>query len=74
MSLSDESVKWGESLRGIKKEELIGMLKYKKDYIYVLITHFIECISNPSDYIQFEDIDQFVKFAHCVISIAYSGR
>ena len=68
-SLSDESVKWGESLRSIKKEELIGMLKYKKDYIYALITHFIECIGNPSDYIQFEDIDQFVKFAHCVISI-----
>ena len=41
-SLSDESVKWGESLRSIKKEELIGMLKYKKDYIYALITHFIE--------------------------------
>lgn len=45
------------------------ILKYKKDYIYALITHFIECIGNPSDYIQFEDIDQFVKFAHCVISI-----
>ena len=67
-SLPSESTKWGESLRKIKKAELIGMLNYKKDYINILVTHFIKCIDAPSDYIQFGDIDQFVKFAQCAVS------
>ena len=66
--LSNESMKWGESLSQLGENELMGMLKYKKDYINNLASHFIECISSTSDYIQFGDIDQFVKFGKCVVA------
>ena len=69
ISLSKESVEWGKSLSQLDKEDLTTMLTHKKDYINSLTSHFIECISNPSDYIQFSDIDQFVKFAKCIVDI-----
>lgn len=67
MALDDESMKWGKSLSQLRKDEIIMMLQYKRDYINSIATHFIKCIDNPSDFIQFEDIDQFVKFVHCIV-------
>lgn len=68
LSLSEESMKWGESLRQLSKADLMGLLRYKKDHINSIASHFIECIDKSTDYLQFEDIDQFVRFTKCIIS------
>lgn len=46
-------------------------IKITNIFIFIIpnaIYFFIECISSTSDYIQFGDIDQFVKFGKCVVA------
>lgn len=69
ISLPEESMKWGNSIRQLSKEDLIEMLKHKRDCINTISNHFMECIGNTSDYIQFDDIDQFVRFTQYIISV-----
>lgn len=69
ISLPEESMKWGDSLRQLSEQEIIGMLKYKRDYINTISTHFLECIANATDYIQFGDIDEFVKLVECIVMV-----
>lgn len=69
ISLPEESMKWGDSLRRLSNEDLVEMLKCKRDCINAIASHFMECIGNTSDYIQFEDIDQFVRFTKYIVSI-----
>ena len=69
ISLPEESMKWGDSLRKLSNEDLVEMLKYKRDCINAIASHFMECIGNTSDYIQFDDIDQFVRFTKYIVSI-----
>lgn len=69
ISLPEESMKWGNSLKLLSKEDLLEMLKYKRDIINTIASHFMECIANTTDYIQFDDIDDFVRFAKYIISV-----
>lgn len=69
ISLPEESIKWGNSIRQLSKDDLVEMLKYKRDSINSIANHFMECIDNTSDYIQFDDIDQFVRFTKYIISV-----
>ncbi len=62
-------MKWGNSIRQLSKKDLIEMLKHKRDCINTIANHFMECIGNTSDYIQFDDIDQFVRFTQYIISV-----
>lgn len=67
--LPEESMKWGNTLRQLNDEDIGGMLKYKRDFINTIAYHFMECIENTTDYIQFDDVDQFVRFTKHIISI-----
>lgn len=69
ISLSEESMKWGDSLRKLSNDDLVELLKYKRDCINSIASHFMACIVNTSDYIQFDDIDQFVRFTKYIVSI-----
>lgn len=69
ISLPEESMKWGNTLRQLSNEDIEGMLKYKRDFINTIAYHFMECIENTTDYIQFDDVDQFVRFTKHIISI-----
>lgn len=69
-ALDDESQAWGNLLRHLTRDELIDVLKYKKDYIHVLENNFIIGLSNHSDHIQFDDIDEFTKFASCILKVS----
>ena len=62
-------MKWGNTLRQLSNEDIEGMLKYKRDFINTIAYHFMECIENTTDYIQFDDVDQFVRFTKHIISI-----
>lgn len=70
LALDDESMAWGDLLSHLSREELLDVLKYKKDYLTILENNFILGLSNPSDYIQFGDIDEFTKFASCILKIS----
>lgn len=68
MALPKESMKWGKSIDELSDKELNGFIRYKQSSLNVLITHFIECITNTTDYIQFGNIDSFVRFASVIIT------
>lgn len=62
-----ESALWASVIGQLNNRELEDVLIYKMDYIDDLSTHFIKCISNPSDYIQFRDIDEFARFTKILV-------
>lgn len=69
MALSDESMRWGKSLGALTRAEIKDMLTYKRNHLNSFATYFMECLVSPSDYIQFEDIDEFAKLTRCIVEI-----
>ena len=69
-SHTDASGDWAETLSHLSREELTDVLKNKRDYVSSLTAHFVENLSHPSDFIQFSDIDEFVKFADCILKVS----
>lgn len=63
-----ESESWASTIRQLNDTELERLLNHKRDYIGDLSTHFIDCLSKPSDYIQFCDIDEFARFTKLLVN------
>lgn len=61
-SLGSKSMEWGDVLRQLNVSELSRVIAYKRDSVIALSLHFIECLEKPTDYVQFDDIDEFAKF------------
>lgn len=62
IKLGNNSANWGHALQQLSNDTLTKVLTFKKDSIVSLSLHFIDCLSNPSDFIQFPDIDEFARF------------
>lgn len=60
---------WANTLEQLKNQELIQVLTYNRDSIVALSLHFIDCIKNPSEFIQFDDIDEYARFTKILVNI-----
>lgn len=60
---------WANTLEQLKNQELIQVLTYNRDSIVALSLHFIDCIKNPSEFIQFGDIDEYARFTKILVNI-----
>lgn len=69
ITLGNNPNDWGYALGQLRTSELIQILTYNKDTIIALSLYFIDCLSNPSDYIQFSDIDEYAKFTKALVDV-----
>lgn len=60
---------WGDVLRELRDQELVQVLTYNRDFIISLSLHFIDCIKNPSDFVQFNDIDEYARFTKILVNL-----
>ena len=60
---------WGDVLRELRDQELVQVLTYNRDFIVSLSLHFIDCIKNPSDFVQFNDIDEYARFTKILVNL-----
>lgn len=68
MALPNESTQWGDSIDRLSDKELNDFIHYKQNKLNILINNFVDSIAHATDYIQFEDIDSFVRFAGVLIT------
>lgn len=68
-SLGSNPMDWGDSLKLLGNTVLSQVLNYNRDSIVSLSLHFLECLSNPSDYIQFNDIDEYAEFVKLLVHV-----
>ena len=47
--------------------ELSQVIAYNKDSIVLISLHFIDSLENPSDFIQFPDIDEYARFVKILV-------
>lgn len=60
---------WGDVLQELRDQELVQVLTYNRDSIVSLSLHFIDCIKNPSDFVQFDDIDEYARFTKILVNL-----
>lgn len=60
---------WGDVLQQLRNQELVQVLTYNRDSIVALSLHFIDCIKNPSDFVQFDDIDEYARFTKILVNL-----
>ena len=60
---------WGNVLRHLRSHELAQVLSYNRDSVVALSLNFIDCLSNPSEYIQFSDIDEYARFTKILVNV-----
>lgn len=68
-TLGYNSKDWGDVLRELREQELVQVLMYNRDFIVSLSLHFIDCIKNPSDFVQFNDIDEYARFTKILVNL-----
>lgn len=68
-SLGNNSMDWGHALQQLNNKELTQVVSFNRDSIVNLSLYFINCISNPNDFIQFSDIDEFARFTEILVNI-----
>ena len=56
-------------LRHLRSHELAQVLSYNRDSVVALSLNFIDCLSNPSEYIQFSDIDEYARFTKILVNV-----
>lgn len=66
-SLGNNPMEWGDVLGHLNNRELSQVIVYNKDSIVLISLHFIDSLQNPSDYIQFSDIDEYARFVKILI-------
>ena len=60
---------WGDVLEQLGNQDLEQVLTYNRDSIVALSLHFIDCIKNPSEFIQFGDIDEYARFTKFLVKV-----
>lgn len=60
---------WGDVLEQLGNQDLEQVLTYNRDSIVALSLHFIDCIKNPSEFIQFGDIDEYARFTKILVKV-----
>ena len=68
-TLGHNSTDWGHVLRQLHDNELHHVLIYNRDTIVVLSLYFINCLSKPTDFVQFSDIDEFARFTRFLVDV-----
>lgn len=68
-TLGNKSTDWGYALRLLHDNELHQILIYNRDTIVALSLNFINCLSNPTDFVQFSDIDEFARFTRFLVDV-----
>lgn len=68
-TLGNKSTDWGYALRMLHDNELHQILIYNRDTIVALSLNFINCLSNPTDFVQFSDIDEFARFTRFLVNV-----
>lgn len=64
-----ESMVWGDKIQELKDSELKSVFLYKREYLNDFAGHFIECLADPSDSVQFSDIDQFARVLKVLVDL-----
>lgn len=60
---------WATTLEQLSDQELVQVLMYNRDSIVALSLHFIDCMKNSSDFIQFDDIDEYARLTKILVNI-----
>lgn len=60
---------WANTLDQLGNQELVQVLTYNRDSIVALSLYFIDCMKNPSEFIQFDDIDEYARFTKILVNI-----
>lgn len=60
---------WATTLEQLSGQELVQVLMYNRDSIVALSLHFIDCMKNSSDFIQFDDIDEYARLTKILVNI-----
>lgn len=60
---------WANTLEQLADQELVQVLMYNRDSIVALSLHFIDCMKNSSDFIQFDDIDEYARLTKILVNI-----
>ena len=68
-TLGNNSKDWGDALQRLNNNDLIQVLTFNRDSIVSLSLYFINCLSNPGDFVQFSDIDEFARFTKILVNI-----
>lgn len=69
MAFDSNPVTWGDFLGKLSFKEMKSMLEYKRHLIGVLANHFMACILEPSEYVQFPHVDEYAKFSKAIILV-----
>lgn len=69
MAFDHNPTTWGNFLGKLSFKEMLSMLEYKRHLIGVLANHFMACILEPSEYVQFDDVDKYAKFSKAIITV-----
>lgn len=59
---------WANTLEQLKNQELAQILTYNRDSIVSLSLHFVDCIENPNEVVQFNDIDEYARFTKILVN------
>lgn len=68
LSLGYDSMDWGDALGQLSFVELSQVIAYKRDAVVSLSLHFIDSLANPTDYIQYDDVDDYAKFTKILVN------
>lgn len=60
---------WANTLEQLVDQELVQVLMYNRDSTVALSLHFIDCMKNSSDFIQFDDIDEYARLTKILVKI-----
>lgn len=68
-TLGYDPMEWGNTLMQLDSQDLFKVLTYNRDSIVAMSLHFIDSLSNPSEYIQFRDIDEYARFTKLLVDV-----
>ncbi len=68
-TLGSNPMDWGDVLEQLGNQDLVQVLTYNRYSIVALSLHFIDCINNPSEFIQFDDIDEYARFTKILVNL-----
>lgn len=68
ITLGYNPMDWGHALNQLNSQILTQVLTYNRDSVVALSLHFIDAMENPSDYVQFSDIDEYARFTKILVN------
>ena len=68
-TLGYDPKEWGNTLIQLDSQDLLKVLTYNRDSIVAMSLHFIDSLSNPSEFIQFRDIDEYARFTKLLVDV-----